>query len=335
MPIHLRPIPFRAARRAGSFFSALLLLSAALTGCGQHSSGGSAGGSGSATGGGDAPLKVGVIPFEDAGALQKAFAPFATYLGKKAGRPDGQVFVTPAYAGILQALQSDQIDVAYLNPLSYVLAVQQFQSSPEHLVPIAMPYFHHSLTYKGIIFVRTDSGINSIKDLKGKGFAFADRTSTSGYLYPAGLMKEAGLDPEKDVQAVNISGTSSVNAVYGGQAAGGATYEGGIDRAFTDPVTGKADQAKVKQFKIIATTDPIPNGMIVVRANLDAGEIAKLKQALADINTEPDGQAALKAIPDGGWDKMVPADDSIFNSVRDKAKILGLNLQSLDQQQKK
>lgn len=317
MPI--KPIPLRAGLVVLS--AAALWLTVFLAGCGSKDA--------------NPPLKVGIIPFENVGVIQSAFAPFASYLGKKAGRPSGQVFVTPDYGGVLQALQSDQIDVAYLNPLSYVLAVQQFQNTPEHLVPLGMPYFQNSLTYKGIIFVRADSGINSIKDLKGKSFAFADRTSTSGYLYPAGLMKEAGLDPEKDIKGVNISGTSSVNLVYTGQAAGGATYEGGIILACTDPVTGKVDEAKVKQFKVIATTDPIPNGMIVARANLDAATIAKLKQAMIDINTEPQGQAALKAVPDGGWNKMVPPDDSIFNSVRDKAKILGLNLQSLDQQKKK
>ncbi len=88
--------------------------------------------------------------------------------------------------------------------------------------------------------------------------------------------------------------------------------------------------AKVREFKIIATTDPIPNGMFVARANLDPATLEKLKQALADINTDPQGQAALKAIPQGGWDKLVPADDKIFNPVRKKATILGLNLQSLD-----
>jgi phosphonate transport system substrate-binding protein len=282
-----------------------------------------------------APLKVGIIPFEDVGVIQKAFAPFASYLGKKAGRPGGQVFVTPSYAGVLQALQSDQIDVAYLNPLSYVLAVQQFQNTPEHLVPLGMPYFHHSLTYRGIIFVRADSGITTLQGLKGKSVAFADRTSTSGYLYPARLLKDAGVDPVRDIKAVNMSGTVSVNAVYSGQAAGGATYEGGIVLACTDPVTGKVDEAKVKQFRVLATTAPIPNGMIVARANLDPAEIAKLKQAVSiDINSDPDGQAALKAIPSGGWDKMVPPDDTIFDSVRENAKIFGLNLQSLDQQKK-
>jgi len=303
---------------------------ALLPGCSRKeasSSGGSASGSPSD----GTPLKVGIIPFEDVDKINTAFKPFASYTGTKAGRSGGQVFVTPAYAGVLQALQSDQIDVAYLNPLSYVLAVQQFAPTPEKLVPIAMPYFHKSLTYKGIIFVRADSGINSIKDLRGKSFAFADRTSTSGYLYPAGLMKEAGLNPDKDIKAVNISGNAGVMAVMNGQAAGGATYETGIEQAFTDPVTKTIDESKVKQFKVIATTDPIPNGMIVARGNLDGATIAKLKQAMTLINTDADGKAALNTIP---WDKVVPADDHLFDSVRKKATILGLSLTSLDSQKK-
>ncbi len=181
----------------------LLTTLALLPGCAKHGTSSSGGGA-SLSQASSEDLKVGIIPFEDVDKISTAFKPFASYTGTKVGRSGGQVFVTPAYAGVLQALQSDQIDVAYLNPLSYVLAVQQFANTPEKLVPIAMPYFHKSLTYKGIIFVRADSGINSIKDLKGKSFAFADRTSTSGYLYPAGLMKEAGLNPDKDIKAVNI-----------------------------------------------------------------------------------------------------------------------------------
>ncbi len=278
-----------------------------------------------------APLKVGIIPFDNADAIQKAFQPFATYLGNKSGRPGGMVFVTPSYAGVLQALQADQIDCAYLNPLSYVLATQQFANTPEKLVPISMPYFHGSLTYKGIIYVRADSGINSLKDLKGKSFAFNDRTSTSGFLYPAGMLKKAGIDPEKDLKPVNISGTAGVLAVFNKQAAAGAIYEGGIETAFTDTATKKVDQSKVKQFKIIATTDPIPNGMIVARGNLDPATLNKLKAALANINTDPDGQAALKVIP---WDKIVPADDSIFNPVRTNAQTFGLDIKALDEKKK-
>ena len=292
----------------------------ALSGCGDHAQKVAP----------PAPLKVGIIPFDKVDALKEHFKQYADYIGNKSGRPGGEVFVTGNYAGILQALRSDQIDCAYLNPLSYVLAVQEFKDTPEHLVPIAMPYFHGSLTYKGVIFVRADSGINTLKDLKGKSFAFGDQTSTSGYLYPAGMMKAVGIDPKTDIKAVNIPGNSGVELVYHKQADGGATYEGGIETAYTDTATQKVDEAKVGQFRVIATTEPIPNGMFVARANLDPVTLEKLKAALANINTDPQGQAALKAIPKGGWDKMVPADDKIFDSVRSKATILGLNLQSLD-----
>ena len=304
-----------------SIASAAILL--ALPGCGKHEATGTGGTP-------STPLKVGIIPFDKVDALQASFKQYADYLGNKSGRPGGEVYVTGNYAGILQALRSDQIDCAYLNPLSYVLAVQEFKDTPEHLIPLAMLYFHGSLTYKGIIFVRADSGINTLKDLKGKSFAFGDQTSTSGYLYPAGMLKEAGVDPKTDIKGVNISGNAGVMSVFNKTADGGATYETGIETAFTDTPTQKVDDAKVKQFKVIATTDPIPNGMFVARANLDPATLDKLKAALANINTDPSGQAALKAIPKGGWDKMVPADDKIFDSVRSKATILGLNLQSLD-----
>ena len=312
--------------------SLLCLVSLAVTlltaGCGQHgitSAGTQSTGPNVAPGG---TLKVGIIPFDNADTLKSAFSPMAQYLGKHAGYSGGEVFITPEYSGILQALRADQIDVAYLNPLSYVLAVQEFQGTPEHLIPIGMPYFHNSLTYKGIIFVRADSGINTLRDLKGKKVAFGDVTSTSGYLYPAGMIKAAGVDPDKDLQKVNITGPAGVLAVFNKNVDAGAIFEDGIKLALKDP-------AQQRQMKIIATTDPIPNGMIVARGNLDPQTIEKLKAALRTINTDADGQAALKSVPNGGWNKMVPADDTIFNSVRDKSKILGLNLQSLDQQKKK
>ena len=294
--------------------SALLALS--LSGCGHHGASPSA-----------SALKVGVIPYDKVDVVKEDYGQFATYLGQKSGRGGGEVFVTPEYAGVLTALRSDQIDCAYLNPLSYVLAVENFRSTPEHLIPLAMPYFHHSLTYRGIIYVRADSGINTLKDLRGKSIAFNDRTSTSGYLYPAGMLMRAGVDPTKDVKPANISGTSGVLAVLNHQADAGAGYEGVIDRAFTDETTKKLDTAKAKQLKIIAYTEQIPNGMVVARGNLDPKTLDALRQALVSVNTDPDGQAALAKIP---WDKLAPADDHFFDSVRDKAKILNLNLQSLD-----
>jgi phosphonate transport system substrate-binding protein len=273
------------------------------------------------------PLKVGIIPYDKATVIKEDYGAFASYVGTKSGRPSGEVFVTPEYAGILTALRSDQIDCAYLNPLSYVLALQEFRDTPEHLIPLAMPYFHGSLTYRGVIFVRADSGTKTLQDLRGKSFAFNDRTSTSGYLYPSRLLLKAGIDPTKDLRPVNISGTGPVLAVLNGTADAGAGYEGVIQNAFTDQSTHKPDESKINQFRILAYTEPIPNGMIVARGNLDPTTLKGLQAALVSINTDPAGKAALAKVP---WDKVVPAQDAIFTPVRDEAKILGLDLKALD-----
>ena len=44
--------------------------------------------------------------------------------------------------------------------------------------------------YKSEILVKKDSGINSLKDLKGKKIALQDVTSTAGYTFPISTLKE-------------------------------------------------------------------------------------------------------------------------------------------------
>lgn len=265
-------------------------------------------------------LKVGIIPYDKPTKLREQFAPFAAYLAKKAGYQSSDVTVTEEYAGVLQALKSDQIDIAYLNPLSYALAVENFKSSPEHLIPIAMPIMFGKLTYFGDVFVRSDSSIHSMKDLKGKVFAFGDRTSSSGYLYPASMLMAAGIDPVKDIKYSNLNGPQVVLAVENKQADAGAIFDGGIELAIKDPVARKG-------FRIIATTPELPNGMLVARGNLDPEKIKKIRDAVLSMANDPIGAAALKKF---STDKWVAPDDHAFDGVRQKATLLGLHLKSLD-----
>src|SRR5215831_17086417 len=48
--------------------------------------------------------------------------------------------------------------------------------------------------YYTVIFTRTDSGIGSIMNLKGKKIAFQDAGSTSSFFTPAAILLKAGLD---------------------------------------------------------------------------------------------------------------------------------------------
>jgi len=50
---------------------------------------------------------------------------------------------------------------------------------------------------RGVILVRKDSGINSIRDMKGKRFAFVDKATTAGYLSPLAYFKKMGIENYK------------------------------------------------------------------------------------------------------------------------------------------
>lgn len=282
--------------------------------------------SSSTAGGSGTPIHIGVIPYEASTSKeQQDYQGFASFVAKDTGRPT-TVTVAGNYIGVVQALQADQIDVAYLNPLSYVLFADKMQATPEHLIPLAMPYVQGSLYYYGVIFTRQGTGINTIADLKGKKFVFTQPTSTSGYLYPYNYMLTHGINPKKDLGQIEFAGTdaATVPAVLNGSADAGAVFEEGM--------TMYANPAQQKQLKVIAKVGPIANGMFVARGNLDPATLALVKKAFVDVNTDPQGQAALKVLEVA---KMAPPVDSVFDPVRQAAKTLGLNLQSLNAPKKK
>jgi phosphonate transport system substrate-binding protein len=265
-------------------------------------------------------IRIGVIPYESTGKIQEQYGPWAAYIGGKLHRK-ATVIPAQAYIGVVQALESDQIDAAYLNPLSYVLFADKMQNTPEHLIPISMPWVHGSLYYYGVIFTRKGNGINSIADLKGKNMAFVEATSTSGYLYPFQYLKQHGIDPNKDFKNQYFaSATGVVPAVLNGSADAGAIFSEGL------AISTKGSPGDFQKLKVLATVGPIANGMLVVRGNLDPTEVAQLKQALVDINTDPAGKDALDKLQVTKWQ---PADDSVFDPVRQAARALKLDIKSL------
>lgn len=270
-------------------------------------------------------LKIGVIPYEDPGKIKDDYGLFGDYLGKSVGEK-AVVFVSPSYLGIGQALMSDQIDCAYLNPLSYVLFKDQMKDRPDALIPLAMPHVHGSLYYYGAIFVRADSGITNVSQLKGKRMAFGEANSTSGFIYPYAYFKAHGVNPDRDFSAaIHASVPTVVPAVLNGSADAGAVYEEALTNPKFLPV------AQQKELRVIARIGPIANGMFVLRGNEPPTIIAGMKAAFAKLNTDPVAKPALAKMETDKWE---PANDSAFDPVRVTARQIGLNIQSLDHKKK-
>lgn len=262
-----------------------------------------------------------IVPYEAADKLNEEYSPMATYLAKKLGKKSGKFFFVTDYAGVLAALQSGQVDVAYLSPLPYAIASGQMK-----LNPIAMPYVRGSLSYYGIVFVKADSPIKTLQDLKGHTFAFGDPTSTTGYLLPRHLLESSGIPLDSLKRYYNAGDANTVvKAVETGTADAGAAYNLVFDVAY------KGQPEKAKGMRVLAKTEEIPNGLYVARGDMTAAELEKLKAAFMEMNTDPEGKHALLMAPN---DKVVPADDKLFDGVRATAKAAGIDIQSMDKKKK-
>jgi phosphonate transport system substrate-binding protein len=265
-------------------------------------------------------LTLTIVPYEAAEKLQEEYQPMADYLAMKMGVPNGKFISINDYAGVIAALQTGQVDVVYLSSFPYALATSKMK-----LNPLAMPWVRNNLLYRGIIFVRADSPIKTVQNLSGRTVAFGDPGSTSGYLLPRGLLEKEGILPK--LKRWYNAGDANVvaKAVETGTADAGAAYELVFEVAY------RGHPEKAKDFRVIAHTEYIPNGIYVARGDMPAEQVEKLKKAFLDMNTDPVGRPVMLKAPN---DKIVPPDDKLFDHVRETAKIVNLDLTAFDKKKK-
>lgn len=194
-------------------------------------------------GDGKTPVRVGVIP-NIAPEEQKAkYEPFRAYLQKRLGRPV-ELYVATNYAGVVQAMVSGKLELAYFGGLTYVQADAQ-----KPMVPIVTEIDRETKTkqYWSLLVTRKDSPIKSTKDLSGKTFAFGDPGSTSGSLFPRIMLVAAGfknnpdkLDSMPPMKQIIFSGghDATAEAIIGGKVDAGG-LEGRVLNRLTKE--GKVD----------------------------------------------------------------------------------------------
>ena len=88
----------------------------------------------------------------------------------------------------MEALRNGDADISFMGGLPFVLAEKEIGA-----VPLLSEVYRGAPTYTGRVFVRKDSGIETLADLKDRDIAFADPISESGYMFPLAEFEKAGL----------------------------------------------------------------------------------------------------------------------------------------------
>lgn len=212
-------------------------------------------------------LRVSAIPDEAPTELLRKFKPLGAYLEQQLGMKVEFVPVAD-YAAVVESLASDRLDMAWLGGFTFV----QTRLKTGNAVPLVQREQDAEFTSK---FITADPDVKSVKDLKGKTFAFGSVSSTSGSLMPRYFMIKDGIKPEEFFSRVAYSGAhdATVAWVQAGKADGGVLNASVWEKLVA---SGKVDTNKVK---VIATTPTYYDYNWTVRGTLDPALQAKIKAA--------------------------------------------------------
>lgn len=213
-----------------------------------------------------------------------------------------------SYIAVVSALQQDQVDLVFTGPSEYVV-----MRARTNAVPIAAI---ERQNYYSILATRSNSGIKSVQDLKGKTIALWELGSTSGYLGPIKLLIDAGLDPKVDV-TIKLLGKKGLPALKNGDV---DAWGGGFVR---HEKFLKDEKMTATDLPILAKGVSLPSDPFVLNSKLEAGLVANIQQRIFQNQAEI---LAVIASVDGAkftGGKMIEIQDTDFDVIRQVYKVMG------------
>jgi phosphonate transport system substrate-binding protein len=239
---------------------------------------------------------------------------FGKVLGRLVGTPV-RVTVASDYAAVIEALRNRTADLAFVHPGGYVLASREAKATI-----VAKNLWHGKSSFTSRIFVRADSGLRALEDLRGKTMAFVDPASSSGYIYPMVLLIQRGLvknrDPKTFFREVVFAGShdAAMRALVNGHVDAIASFDLAREQYLKDP----GERARVA---FVAESEPIPEAGIAARDGLDADTFARVRAALLAIRG-PEHADLLKRLYE--IDGFEAAQDREYDPVRAAIELLGV-----------
>ncbi len=243
--------------------------------------------------------------------VQREFGAFRDLLQEKAGIQIKFYPVTSRTAAA-EAIRAKKADFVLTGPAEYVVMRTLTKCYP--IIGFSRP------DYFSAVMVRSNSGYNSVKDLKGKKVAMSSIGSTSGHLGPSQVIMDNGIDPRKDIQVIHTKKEIAWESLKKGDIDAWGYNAGKIMR-----VRNKDTSIQPGDFKIIARGPDLPNDVLVAAPHVDKKVVEKVVKAISS-NSDALIQEILKGDDNQKYKGMRFLDtikDADYNYVRDMYRTIG------------
>ena len=230
-------------------------------------------------------FRVTTIPEEAATEQVRKFTPLAAYLEKRLGM---KVEFTPVtdYPAAVEALVNKRVDLVWFGGFTHVQA--QLRSGGK-IVPIAQR--EEDTKFQSVFIAKTDSGIKTLADLKGKQVSFGSASSTSGHLMPRHFLLQASITPEKDFRRIAYSGAHDATIA--------SVVSGRVDAAALDITVWRKfvsdNKVDTKAVDVFYTTPTFFNYNWSMHTDSPAELRQRVQRALLELDgSTPEGREILQ-----------------------------------------
>ncbi len=266
-------------------------------------------------------ISFGVIATDSASTQRERWEPFFRDMEKKTGLTI-KSFYAPDYAGVIEAMRFNKVQVAWYGNKAAMEAVDRAQGE----IFAQVMYADGTFGYHALLIAHKDSPYNNLDDVlknaKNINFSIGDPNSTSGFLVPTFyIFAKNGIDHRTAFKSIrNASHGANLQAVLAKQ----------VDVATNNTEdVGKLQSSKpelASQVKVLWRSPLIPSDPFVWRKDLDPAVKAKLKNfVLGYAKTDPEEKKILGVIYNyGGFrdsnnDQLIPIRQ--LELFRDRAKV--------------
>lgn len=279
-------------------------------------------------------ISFGIIATDSASAQRERWEPFFRDMEKKTGLKI-QSFYAPDYAGVIEAMRFNKIQVAWYGNKAAMEAVDRANGE----VFAQLMYADGTYGYHALLITHKDSPYQTLDQVfanaKNVNFGIGDPNSTSGFLVPTYyVFAQRKVDPRSTFKTVR-------NASHGANIQAALARQVDVATNNTEDM-GKLEATKpelFQQLRVIWKSPLIPSDPFVWRKDLDPQVKAKIKSfVIGYAKTDPAEKAVLKNIYNyGGFressnDQLIPIRQ--LELYRDRIKVESDTKMSADERSK-
>jgi len=264
-------------------------------------------------------LNIGLIPEQNVFLQVKRYEPVGRYIQEQTGVTI-RFTILSRYGNIIDSFRTEKLDGAFWGSFTGALAIRKLG-----IEPIVRPlWLDGTSTYHGYVFVRKDSGIKSVRNMKGTTIAFVERATMAGYIFPMAYFREHGVvDPDTFFKEYYFAGShdAAIEAVLHKEVDVGCAKN-----TIFALVSGKDPRVK-EEIQILAESPKVPSNGLGIRPDLAPAIKEALTEAFLNMDKTPSGR---KLLAEFGAIRFIATTKDDYLPVFGIAEKAGINLKEYE-----